>query len=80
MLLWQQELGIDVEAVEIYGMGEKARVVVGTDAGNITIYSRTGQALLEIQLDYAVHDLDVTSNGTRIVAGTLHRERSSGLK
>ena len=70
-LLWQQEIGVDVEAVEIYGTGDKARVVVGTDAGEITIYSRDGQPLLEILLDYAVHDLDVTGNGARIIAGTF---------
>ena len=68
-LLWQEELGIGVQAVDIYGSGEKARVVVGSDDGFVTIYSRAGKALLQAGLDYHVRAVAVTSNGARILAG-----------
>ena len=68
-LLWQEELGIGVKAVDIYGSGEKARVVVGSDDGLITIYSRTGKALLKTWLDYSVRSVSVSANGARILAG-----------
>ena len=42
-LLWQEELGIGVQAVDIYGSGDQARVVIGSNDGLITIYSRTGR-------------------------------------
>ncbi|MEM7537372.1 MAG: PQQ-binding-like beta-propeller repeat protein, partial [Chloroflexota bacterium] len=69
-LLWQEVLGIGVQAVSVYGKGEKARVVVGSDDGLVTIYSRTGKRLLPIQMDYDVMAVDVTPNGARIVVGT----------
>jgi len=69
-LLWQETLGIGVQAVAIYGKGEKARVVVGSDDGLVTIYSRDGKALLSEQMDYDVQSLDVTPNGGRILVGT----------
>ena len=68
-LVWQEELGIGVQTVDIYGSGEKARVVVGSDDGLITIYSRTGKALLQAGLDYNVRSVSVSSNGARILAG-----------
>ena len=69
-LLWQEELGIGVQAVDIYGSGEQARVVIGSNDGLITIYSRTGRALLQTGLDYSVQSVSVTPNGSRILAGT----------
>ena len=69
-LLWQEELGIGVQAVDIYGSGEQARVVIGSDDGLITIYSRTGKALLQTGLDYSVQSVSVTPNGSRILAGS----------
>ncbi len=68
-LLWQEALGIGVRAVDIYGSGEKARVVVGSDDGLVTIYSRTGKALLQAELDYSVRSVSAMSNGARILAG-----------
>ena len=68
-LLWQEELGIGVKAVDIYGSADKARVVVGSDDGLITIYSRTGKALLKTWLDYSVRSVSVSANGARILAG-----------
>ena len=68
-LLWQEELGIGVRAVDIYGSEEKARVVVGSDDGFVTIYSRAGKALLQAGLDYNVRAVAVSSNGARILAG-----------
>ncbi|MEM7133855.1 MAG: PQQ-binding-like beta-propeller repeat protein [Chloroflexota bacterium] len=68
-LLWQEPLGIGVEAVSVYGSGEKARAVVGSDGGFITIYSRAGKELLTAAVDYGVQSVDVTSNGGRILAG-----------
>ncbi len=68
-LLWQEALGIGVQAVDIYGSGEKARVVVGSDDGLITIYSRTGKPLLETWLDYSVRAVSVSATGARILAG-----------
>ena len=68
-LLWQEALGIGVQAVDIYGTGEKARVVVGSNDGLITIYSRTGKPLLETWLDYSVRAVSVSATGARILAG-----------
>ena len=70
-LVWLEELGIGVQAVDIYGSGEQARVVVGSYDGLITIYSRTGKALLQAGLDYRVQSVSVTPNGTRILAGSV---------
>ena len=69
-LLWQEELGIGVQAVDVYGSGDNARVVVGSEDGLIAIYSRTGKPLLEAWLDYSVRAVSVTANGARILAGT----------
>ena len=69
-LQWQEELGIGVQAVDIYGSGERARIVVGSNDGLITIYSRTGRALLQTGLDYRVLSVSVTPNGARILAGS----------
>ncbi len=68
-LLWQEELGIGVRAVDIYGSGEKARVVIGSDDGLVTIYSRAGKQLLQTGLDYGVNSVSVNANGARILAG-----------
>ena len=68
-LLWQEELGIGVRAVDIYGSGEKARVVIGSDDGLVTIYSRAGKQLLQAGLDYGVNSVSVNANGARILAG-----------
>ena len=68
-LLWQEALGIGVQAVDIYGSGEKARVVVGSNDGLITIYSRMGKPLLETWLDYSVRAVSVSTTGARILAG-----------
>ncbi|MCY3708525.1 MAG: PQQ-binding-like beta-propeller repeat protein [Caldilineaceae bacterium] len=68
-LLWQEELGIGVRAVDVYGSGEKARVVLGSDDGLITIYNRDGRDLLRAWLDYSVVSVSVTPNGARILAG-----------
>lgn len=69
-LLWREELGIGVTGVAIYGGGDDARVVIGSDDGYITIYSRNGDLLLQARLDYDVRSVAVTPNGGRIVAGT----------
>jgi ABC-type sugar transport system permease subunit len=69
-LLWQEDLGIGVSGAAIYGTGDNARVVIGSDDGYITIYSRTGDPLLQSRLDYDVKSVAVTPNGTRIAAGT----------
>ncbi len=69
-LLWEEPLGIGVQAVAIYGKGDKARVIVGSDDGLVTIYSRDGNTLLREQLDYDVRSLDVTPSGGRILVGT----------
>lgn len=68
-LIWQEPMGIGLQAIAIYGSGEKARAVVGNDGGFITIYSRSGQSLLTTAIDYGVNSVDVTSNGARIFAG-----------
>ena len=68
-LLWQEALGIGVQAVDIYGSGEKTRVVVGSNDGLITIYSRMGKPLLETWLDYSVRAVSVSTTGARILAG-----------
>lgn len=68
-LLWQEEIGIGVCAVAVYGSGEKTRVVVGADDGSVSIYSRVGKRLLQSFLDYDVRSLAVTVTGaTRIRA------------
>ena len=69
-LLWQEELGIGVRAIDIYGSAEKARVVLGSDDGFITVYSREGRDLLQMRLDYNVNSVSVTPNGARVLAGT----------
>jgi ABC-type sugar transport system permease subunit len=56
--------------VAIYGKDESARVVVGSDDGYVTIYSRDGDQLLQARLDYDVRSVALTPNGGRIVAGT----------
>ena len=53
-LVWQEDLGIGVSGVAIYGTGDNARVVIGSDDGYVTIYSRTGEQLLQSRLDYDV--------------------------
>ena len=68
-LLWQKALGIRVRAVDVYGSGEEARVVLGSDDGLITIYNREGRKLLQAWLDYSVMSVSVTPNGARILAG-----------
>ncbi len=70
-LVWQEDLGIGVSGVAIYGTGDNARVVIGSDDGYVTIYSRTGEQLLQSRLDYDVKSVAVTPNGARIVAGTI---------
>ncbi len=70
-LLWQEELGIGVQAVDIYGSSEKARVVLGSDDGLVTIYSREGRQLLQAGLDYNVRSVSVSRNGARILAGSI---------
>ena len=69
-LLWQEDLGIGVTGAAIYGAGDQARVVIGSDDGYVTIYSRTGDQLLHTRLDYDVRSVAVTPNGGRIAAGT----------
>ena len=69
-LLWREDLGIGVTGVAIYGTGDNARVVIGSDDGYVTIYSRTGDPLLQSRLDYDVKSVAVTPNGAAIVAGT----------
>lgn len=69
-LVWQDSDGTNVRAVDVYGTGDKARAVVGTDASRLTIYSRSGQSLLQTYLDYAISDVAVTPNGARIAVGT----------
>ncbi len=69
-LIWHEALGIGVRGVAIYGAGDDARVVVGSDDGYVTIYSRTGDQLLQTRLDYDVQSMAVTPGGTRIVAGS----------
>jgi ABC-type sugar transport system permease subunit/outer membrane protein assembly factor BamB len=69
-LVWREVLGIDVRAVAIYGTGERARVITGSDDGYVTIYDRDGGTLLSSRLDYDVQSLAVTANGRWIVAGT----------
>ena len=74
-LLWQEELGIGVKAVDIYGSGEKARVVVGSDDGLITIYSLTGKALLKTWLDYSVRSVSVSAEWRSHSGGRKRRGR-----
>jgi ABC-type sugar transport system permease subunit/outer membrane protein assembly factor BamB len=69
-LLHQEDVGIDVKGVAVYGSGAKARAVVGSDDGNVGIYSRDGQRLLRVSLDYDVRSVAVTPTGARIVVGT----------
>jgi ABC-type sugar transport system permease subunit/outer membrane protein assembly factor BamB len=69
-LIWRESLGIDVRAVDIYGTGDNARVVIGSDDGYVTIYGRDGDPLLQTRLDYDVQSVAVTPNGARIAAGT----------
>jgi len=58
------------EAVDIYGTGDDARVVVGSDDGRISIFARAGQELLSIRLDFDVKAVAVSRSGGRILAGT----------
>lgn len=69
-LLWNVNKGLGVEAVDIYGTGDNARVVVGSDDGRIAIFSRTGTELLSAPLDFDVKALAVSRSGGRILAGT----------
>ena len=69
-LLWREDLGIGVTGVAIYGAGDDARVVIGSDDGYVTVYSRTGEQLLQTRLDYDVRSVAVTPSGGRIAAGT----------
>lgn len=70
-LVWQDTDGTNVKAVDIYGTGDNARAIVGTEASRLTIYSRSGQTLLQTYLDYAISDISVTANGARIAVGTV---------
>jgi len=69
-LLWNVDRGLGVEAVDIYGTGDDARVVVGSDDGRISIFARAGQELLSIRLDFDVKAVAVARSGGRILAGT----------
>lgn len=62
-------VGVDVDAVAIYGKGDNARAVFGADDGTVTVYNRNGDLLLEVFIEYDVHDVAVTPNGARIAAG-----------
>jgi len=68
-LIVNEVVGIDIDAVAMYGTGEKARPVFGADNGSVYIYNRDGDLLLEIFIGYDVHDVAVSPNGARIVAG-----------
>lgn len=69
-LLWNVDRGLGVEAVDIYGAGDDARVVVGSDDGRISIFARAGQELLSTRLDFDVKAVAVSRSGGRILAGT----------
>jgi ABC-type sugar transport system permease subunit/outer membrane protein assembly factor BamB len=68
-LVSNRVVGFDVDAVAIYGKGEKARAVFGADNGTVYIYNRNGDPLLEVFIGYDVHSVAVAPNGARIVAG-----------
>ncbi len=68
-LLWNVDKGLGVEAVDIYGTGENARVVVGSDDGRISIFARSGQELLAARLDFDVKAVATSRSGGRILAG-----------
>lgn len=69
-LLWSEDKKLGVEAVDVYGEGGDARVVVGSDDGRVAIHSRQGAVLLSSRLDYDVKALAVSRSGARILAGT----------
>ena len=69
-LLWNVDRGLGVEAVAIYGTGDNARTVIGSDDGRITIFSREGNELLSARLDFDVKAVAVSRSGARILAGT----------
>ena len=69
-LLWNVDRGLGVEAVAIYGTGDNARTVIGSDDGRITIFSRVGNELLSARLDFDVKAVAVSRSGARILAGT----------
>ncbi len=68
--LWSVDQSLGVSAAAVYGEGEQARVVIGSDDGSVTVFSRDGQRLLTAYLDYNVTSLAITRNGARILAGT----------
>ena len=69
-LQWNVDKGLGVEAVDIYGTGEDARVVVGSDDSRVSVFSRRGQELLSARLDFDVKAVAVSRSGGRILAGT----------
>ena len=75
-LLWSADQSLGVAAVAVYGEGENARVVIGSDDGRVTVFSRTGATLLTARLDYEVTSLALSRNGARILAGTENGDLS----
>ncbi len=69
-LLWKKDKGLGVEAVDIYGSGVDARVVIGSDDGHVSIFARSGDSLLATRLDFDVKAVAVSRSGSRILAGT----------
>ena len=70
-LLWGKNIYIAMNGLSIYGTGNNTRIVLGTDSGNIIIFDREGNTLIKIDTEYAVTDLDITSNGGKIISGTF---------
>ena len=70
-LILNESLGLDVEATAIYGKGEKARALIGSEDAYVRLFGRDGGKLLEMRVGYDVETLDVTPNGTRIIAGSV---------
>ena len=70
-LLWEKNIYIAMNGLSIYGTGNNTRIVLGTDSGNIIIFDRKGNTLIKIDTEYAVTDLDITSNGGKIISGTF---------
>ena len=68
-LIANRDVGFDVDAVAIYGTGDRARAIFGADNGTVYVYSRNGDLLLESFIGYDVHSVAVSPNGARIVAG-----------